>query len=54
MRARIEFKLEDFWIGAFWRTSWAEGAVATVQYDLWICLIPCLPLHLTWYDDRLE
>lgn len=19
------------------------------RVDLWVCLVPCLPLHLTWY-----
>lgn len=35
---KIEFKLEDFWVGAFWRR---DGAM----FDLWVCLIPCFPIH---------
>jgi hypothetical protein len=54
MKARIEFKLEDFWVGAFWKRA------TTVQYDtvpygrtgsrvdVWVCIVPCFPLHLTW------
>lgn len=42
--ARFEFKLEDFWIGAFWRREAA-------RWDIWVCLIPCFPLHLTWWDE---
>lgn len=39
-RARFEWKVEDAWIGAYWRRS--EDA-----FDLWICLLPCVPLHIT-------
>lgn len=36
---RLEWKLADFWIGCFWKSE--DG-----HFDLWICLLPCLPLHL--------
>jgi hypothetical protein len=39
---RLEFKLQDFWVGAFWKRI---GNCL----DLWICLIPCFPLHLCWH-----
>lgn len=39
----LEWKLQDLWIGAFWRTTEFGG-------DLWVCLLPCLPLHLSWSD----
>lgn len=42
VRAALEFKLEDLWIGAFWRQ---DGNCI----DLWICLLPCLPLHVSWW-----
>jgi hypothetical protein len=42
--ARFEFKLEDFWIGAFWKWS---GGMGMEYLDIWICLLPCVPLHLT-------
>lgn len=31
---RLEFKLVDLWIGAFW-----------TEEELWLCLFPCLPIH---------
>lgn len=34
MRVRLEFKLQDLWVGAYWRPG-----------HLWVCLLPCLPLH---------
>ena len=49
----LEFKLEDFWVGVFWRRDSGYGAldgygsrIAYKQFDIWICLIPCFPLHL--------
>lgn len=39
VRARFEWKFEDFWVGAFWRR---EGAVLHV----WVCILPCIPLHV--------
>lgn len=47
--ARFEWKLNDFWVGAFWR-RWGRH-----RFDLWICLIPCIPLHISrlekWSDQ---
>lgn len=50
--ARFEWKLQDLWIGVFWkttrcRTDEGEKPFAT---DIWICLLPCVPLHVTvWH-----
>jgi hypothetical protein len=41
VRIRLEFKPQDLWIGAFWRRS-------IDVLDVWVCLIPCLPIHLRW------
>ena len=41
-RVRLEFKLEDFWVGVFWR-----GTRMPEMTDVWVCLIPCLPIHIT-------
>ena len=43
---RIEWKVADCWVGAFWKRSpgWLSQ---TDRLDIWICVIPCLPLHLT-------
>jgi hypothetical protein len=45
---QILFKLQDFWIGAFWKTRDIEaGTGAKWRYfDIWICIIPCFPLHI--------
>ncbi len=39
MKMRLEWKLADCWIGAFWKRE--PGG-----FHLWICLIPCIPLHI--------
>lgn len=41
IKAAVEFKLEDAWVGAFWKEK--RGIM-----HLWICLLPCLPLHVQW------
>ena len=43
--AAFEWKLEDLWIGAFWKRT--GGSV-----DLWICFVPCLPLHISWWHRK--
>lgn len=51
MKIRLEFKPQDLWIGLFWkvRRQNLEGLLGcTWTADLWICLLPTLPLHFTW------
>jgi hypothetical protein len=44
---RVEFKPQDLWVGAYWKRV---GHVL----DVWLCLLPCLPLHfcLVWRDPE--
>lgn len=42
-RIRLEFKLADCWIGVFWKQQ-------ARRHDVWVCLLPCLPLHITWFS----
>ena len=45
---RLEFKLEDMWIGAFW----IKNAMVPIQQgkrwrrDIWICIVPMFPVHV--------
>ena len=41
---RLEFKLEDMWVGAFWKNG-------GIDFDLWVCLLPCLPIHVFYRAD---
>ena len=42
-----EYKLQDQWIGWFWKKSTTGQRV-----DLWVILppfgLPCLPIHISW------
>lgn len=40
--AQIEWKLADLWVGLFWKRT---GNCI----DLWICVLPCVPLHVSWW-----
>jgi len=51
---RLEFKPQDCWVGVYWRRTpwggmyldrgWLQGCVT----DVWICLVPMLPIHIRW------
>lgn len=41
----IEFKIEDLWVGAFWKRKGNS-------LDVWVCLLPCLPIH--WSGWRFK
>lgn len=55
-----EWKLEDLWIGVFWKRT--EDVVATGppkcalpiydRLDIWICLLPCVPIHLAFWFEQ--
>lgn len=57
-RIRIEWKPQDLWVGVFWkRKKWWGGNMdwfgdgqtdnnAHRNFDLWICLVPMLPIHI--------
>lgn len=35
---KLEFKIQDCWIGVFWKFT-------STWQDVWICIIPCFPIH---------
>ena len=47
-KAHFEFKLQDFWVGAFWKTTNCDTGVELIPFEteIWICLFPCIPFHL--------
>lgn len=62
MKVEVEFKLQDFWIGVFWKMTERDSKelvysqkhngniyVPEKFLDIWICLIPCLPIHIRKY-----
>lgn len=40
---RLELKWQDAWVGAFWKA--ADNPILS-QTEIWVCVIPCLPIHL--------
>ncbi len=44
-RAKPEFKPQDLWIGIFWKRG-SERGFDSENIDIWICLIPMVPIHL--------
>ena len=63
IKARLEFKLADLWIGVFWsrrtghwipsadrKTGMLAAKRSMEVLHVWICFVPCLPLHvqITW------
>ena len=44
MELKLEFKKQDCWIGLFWRKTKHIN-------EVWICIIPMFPIHITWYDE---
>lgn len=58
MKIRWEFKKEDCWIGVYWERSdyFLDTDKSYVypngQLDIWICLIPCFPIHITKITEK--
>lgn len=48
-RLALEWKVEDCWVGVFWKRAeilvWPMRQASEVS--IWICLLPCLPIHIT-------
>ena len=56
---KIEFKKQDCWVGFYWEKRRRTTTIQNDElvYHLWICLIPMLPLHITWkliHDKEAE
>jgi len=47
LQVRLEFKLADLWVGAFW-------ARRNDGLHVWICLLPCLPIHIVLKGETDE
>lgn len=56
LKWHLEWKKPDCWIGVFWRNHMAEdyGFKYVYAREIWVCLLPCLPLCITtyWWDAR--
>lgn len=49
----LEFKAADLWVGAYWSTIEDEDG-DRLGADLWVCLLPCFPIHVSIDWDAVE
>ena len=58
--AKMECWPRDWRVGLAWKTGLADSDYGELRNatDIWICLLPCLPIHVTiwrkWVDTRPE
>lgn len=48
MTVKLEVKKQDCWIGVYWETKKFPSGL--VNHDVWVCIIPMLPIHIHWYS----
>jgi len=48
-KINFEYKLQDLWIGLYWQHTNAKlvDGDKPMFTEIWICFIPCFPLHIT-------
>jgi len=55
LNVRIERKIQDAWVGVFWKKEihprLFEKNVSDRRLDIWICLIPCVPIHVIYTKE---
>lgn len=44
MKVQFERKLQDMWIGAYWKRD-------NNVLHIWICFVPCFPLHIQLFGN---
>lgn len=57
-----EYKLADCWVGVFWDlrrcghtvTLDTGQVVVPKEWHIWICFVPCLPLHVVIPSEAKE
>ena len=49
VRFRLEYKPVDLWVGAYYASESVEGRPLK---HLWICFLPCFPVHIILGDTR--
>lgn len=48
-RLRVEARIRDLWIGCYWKHTmvYTDKGPEKGFTDVWICLVPCIPIHIT-------
>jgi hypothetical protein len=48
---KLKVDWHDVWIGVFWKRSrwpWLSSEAQGWRIDLFVCLVPCLPIRVWW------
>ncbi len=51
MRIKLEFNIHDIWIGCYWKDIKYYGK-RIGRTEIYICIIPCFPIHLIFAGDN--
>lgn len=52
MKARFEFEPRDMWVGVYWDARRITGVYDWTHWDVYICIIPMVPLHIWWVSEN--
>ena len=44
VNVKLEFKLQDMWIGIFWKGEQYDWHTSWLH--IWICILPMFPIHI--------
>jgi hypothetical protein len=52
----LEWKPQDLWIGIYFTKKFPDKTEKyEYRFHLWICIIPCIPIHITcWVQNKKE
>lgn len=56
-KVRIKFEPRDLWVGVYWDYSPKSDPDDFYDYatlDIYICIVPMLPIKLSWGQSPLE
>jgi len=51
VKIKLELKWQDIWIGAYYKIktiTYIFNPKIEKEFHIWICLIPCVPIHIWW------
>ena len=56
MRVRLKFEPRDLWIGVYWNRDYHTRGPGpqgiTVTTDVYVCIVPALPVHVRHVEER--
>jgi len=56
IKISLKMKPQDCWVGVFWekRELFPWHYHHRWRWDVWICLVPMLPIHIQWTRTERE